>query len=376
MSQQVSLNRTTHPLVTLPEQPEAAYGQPHLIFSTELDGTALSHVLLHGQVLETLIVHKYGLALAMLDLSEPRAQVVRHLNACGIYTVAWLLLSPDEGYSFNLQNYPQAIEQYTLFRNWACTHDLHFDAIGLDIEPPASEVTSIQHWGLRDIARRLWLAHENVLYPAARAAYSDLITRIHADGYEVHTYQLPLVADDRRAGTTLIQRAMDVVDLPADLEVLLCYSSLPIESLGNDLGGTLITSYGTAADSIGVGSTSVYSDKTDSSGQVVPALTWEALERDMLLAARYTDTIYISSLEGCVERNLLPRIVEMDWNAEPVLPFRRRIFIDTLRSVLLAVLLIARFYRRLFAWLGWIIALVLLVQRWRQRWERYMRRQQ
>jgi ABC-type uncharacterized transport system permease subunit len=30
------------------------------------------------------------------------------------------------------------------------------------------------------------------------------------------------------------------------------------------------------------------------------------------------------------------------------------------------MLLLARFYRVLFAWLGWLVALVLLVQHWRQ----------
>lgn len=368
MTKLSSGSQTTYMSVTLQTRPAGKDNQPQLIFLTELEALALHHLLLHERVLDVLITQQYGLALAMVDLSETRAEVVRRLNACSVYTVAWLLLSPDEGSSFNLQNYPQSVERYRVFRAWAREHHLHFDAVGLDIEPPASEVTNIQHWGMRDIARRLWLAHENVLYPAARAAYTDLITEIHNDGYEVHTYQLPLIADDRRAGTNLIQRAMDVVDLPADLEVLLCYSSLPIESLGNDLGGVLIMSYGSAADSIGVGSITADMPKgnADNAGQLVPMLSWSALERDMLLAAHYTDTIYVSSLEGCVQGNLLPRIVNMDWSREPVLPFRQRLMINALRSLLLIVLLVARFYRRLFAWLGWVLAAILLVQRWRQ----------
>jgi hypothetical protein len=85
----------------------------------------------------------------------------------------------------------------------------------------------------------------------------------------------------------------------------------------------------------------------------------------MLLACRYTDTIYVSSLEGCVERELLPRIANIDWNSEPHSTGRRRVAVETMRTLVLLVLLLARFYRVLFAWLGWFVALVLLVQHWR-----------
>jgi hypothetical protein len=37
------------------------------------------------------------------------------------------------------------------------------------------------------------------------------------------------------------------------------------------------------------------------------------------------------------------------------------------RTGVFGALLFGRMYRRLLAWLGWVIALVLLVQRWRMR---------
>jgi hypothetical protein len=250
---------------------------------------------------------------------------------------------------------------------WAQEHNVQFDAIGLHIEPPASELASIQHWRLHDIARRLWLARENVLYPAAHAAYTDLINQMHRDGYEVHTYHLPLIADDHRAGTTLVQRALDIADLPSDLEVLMCYSSLPIESLGDDLGGALISSYGPSADSIAVGNTEASTPPAaDPSGSDTPALSWETLQRDLLLAASHTDTIYVFSLEGCIERDLLPAIADINWSSEPTLPVQRRMLVSTLRGTLLVVLLFARFYRTIFSWLGWLLALLLLLRQWRR----------
>jgi hypothetical protein len=354
-----------------PEQTALAQATPTLIFSTELEGADLYRLLTEDDTIDELDNQRYGVALALMNLSEAQAHAVRLLNSRGIYTVAWMLLPPGEGCWFNLQNYPQAIERYHAFRDWMWEHNLHFDAVGIDIEPPVSEFARMPHWRLRDVARRFWLARENVLYPAARSAYKDLIAEIHRDGYEVHIYQLPLIGDDRRVGTTLIQRALDVVDLPADLEVLMCYSSLPIADLNNDIGGALITSYGPGADSIGIGSTSSHTLLNNAAsasgagefGTRVPPLTWEGLERDLLLAARYTDTMYVFSLEGCVEQRMLHGIASLDWDRAPAQPWRGRLLVAVLRTLLLLVLLVGRFYRAMFAWSGWILVLVLLLRR-------------
>jgi hypothetical protein len=353
------------------EQIRIAQGQPFLIFLTELEGAALHEFLLQEDVLADLEPLQYGLAVALMHFTDAQADAIRLLNAHNIYTVAWLLLPMSEGCWFNLQNYPQAVEHYRDFRAWASEHDLHFDAVGIDIEPPPDDMPITRPWSLRGLARRLWLARENVLYQPARAAYRELVTDIRRDGYEVHVYQLPLIADDRRAGTTLLQRAFDVVDLPADLEVLMCYSSLPIALLDNDLGGALITSYGPAADSIGVGYTRPHTlleaPAGRATGDETTALSWATLERDLLLAARYTDTIYILSLEGCVKRDLLRHVARLDWSSEPHWSSERRLIVGSVRIALWLVLLWGRYYQLLFAWLGWGIALLLLVQRWRQR---------
>ncbi len=341
-------------------------GRPQLIFFTALDGPQLEHLLGETRLLDELIAGSHSLAFAITDQSAATITAVRTLNRHGIPLVAWLLLPASEGHWLNLQNYPQAIELYRSFRIWAAEYQLQFAAVGLDIEPPGGEEKLMQQWSLRDIGRRFWTARENVLYPAARAAYTDLIAEIHHDGYEVHSYQLPLIADDRRAGTTTIQRALDIVDLPADVEVLTCYSSLPIARFGNDLQGALIMSYGPSADSIGIGSTGGMSG---SIGEQLPPLSWPALERDLLLAARHTDTIYVFSLEGCLERDLLPRIATLDWDADPGVGRSRHALIAGLRAILLTGLLFVRFSRALIAWLGWAIAAVLFIQQLR-RWLR------
>ncbi len=346
-------------------EPGSDLGKPRILFSTQLDGAALQHVLMDAGVLDQLAQHDYGLAMGMLDLSDERARVVRWLNERGVYTVAWMLLPLDEGCWFNLQNYPQALERYRAFREWVQHHKITFDAIGLDIEPPASEFVDLHHLRMRDIARRLWLSHENVLYPAARDAYTDMIAEIHEDGYEVHTYQIPLLADDRRAGTTLLQRSLDVIDLPADIEVLKCNSGLPLSTPGAHLQGALIASYGPSADSIGVGNVDGHTVGECADAPAL-ALPWETLKRDLLLAARYTDTIYLFSLEGCLRRGLLAHIAALDWDSEPHVVRHKRFQVAMLRSVLLLVLLVARFHRVLLAWMGWAVALLLLARQMQQ----------
>lgn len=340
--------------------PRSGFGRPQLIFFCELPSAELHALLATGDLLLSLAAHDYGVALALRELDETTATVVRVLNSHHVPVVAWLILPPGEGSWLNLQNYPQAIERYRACAAWAKAAGLRFHAIGLDVEPPISELDLLQRWGLRDLARRVWLARENVLFPAARAAYTELIAEIHHDGYEVHTYQLPILADDRRAGTTLAQRALDIVDLPADLEVLICNSSVPLEALGNDLGGALITSYGPAADGIGVGALGV---ARDAGGENLPTLSWDALERDLLLAARHTDTIYLSSLEGCVERDLFGRLAAFDWDAEVGAALWKRALVGLVRGVILFWLLVARFSGRVFAWLGWGLLALILARR-------------
>ncbi|WP_240695709.1 hypothetical protein [Candidatus Chloroploca sp. Khr17] len=342
------------------------FGRPQLIFFCELERDELWALLHDELLLAELSVHGYGVAVAMRHFDEPTAAAVRLLNQHRIPAIAWLLLSPDEGFWFHLQNYPQAVERYTAFRGWALTHGLHFQAIGLDIEPPRNEVDHIHRWGLRDLTRRAWLARENVLFASARLAYTELIARIHHDGAEVHTYQLPILADDRRAGTSLAQRALDIVDLPADVEVLICYSSAPLDALGNDLGGALVASYGPAADSIAVGVVPGTSGR-ERSGDAPPPLSWEALERDLLLAARHTDTIYIYSLEGCAQRGLMGRLATIDWDAEARVPFGKRSLVASARSGILLWMLAARFSRGIFAWLGWSLFAVMVARQLRRR---------
>ena len=342
--------------------------RPRLIISTDLAGDDLLTTLRMPGLLDLLAAYGYGVALPLAQLHDSAAAAARLLNQHRVAAIACLRLAPEEGFTFNLQNYPLALGCYQDFHTWARSHGLRFEAIGLSIEPPLQEVAEARQRRASALARRFWLAHENILYPSAQAAYSELIVVMHLDGYEVHTFQMPVIADDRRAGTTLIQRALDIVDLPADLNVLMCSSIVPIEPLGDDLGGALIASYGAHADAIGIGSIdeagppnldAMGIDLGGSVGDQRSMLPWPALRRDLLLAAQYTDTIYIHSLEDCVARELLPKIAALDWEAPAHAKPSRRALIVLLRALLFGLLVAGRFGRTTLAWGGWALAIAL-----------------
>ncbi|MEM8533795.1 MAG: hypothetical protein AAGF95_23325 [Chloroflexota bacterium] len=329
---------------------EAQLLHPRLIFTLNLEGPMLLQLLQQPDVLTVLSRQRYSVALGIPEFDDDHATAARLLNEHTIPLVAWLIVPSDDDDAFNAQNYPQARARYREFHAWATEQALHFDAIGLEIAPP-SEAIQIENHYVRHIINRIRLAHDNVLYQAAQNAYSELIAMIHRDGYEVHTYQIPLIADDRRIGTTLVQRAFDIVDIPTDLEVLMCSSGVPIDALNGDLGGALVTSYGPAADAIGVGGGDPHDEDH--------IFSWPMLHRDLLLAAQFTDVIYVDSLVMCVERGVLPQLATLDWDAPArAMPLREGL-VNMLRGVLSIALVTSRYGPTVLAWSGWVLALLL-----------------
>lgn len=348
---------------------------PRLLFFCELDTVALQTLFDQPTLIPMLAQHGWGVALGLGDWSDERAAVVQQLSAANVPVVGWLLLSAEEGYWFNLQNYPHALAAYIEFQTWVALHDLQFTGVGLDIAPGLSERQAIQRRGLREWVSRWWAARRNALFPAAQSAYSDLVANMRHDGYVVYGYQLPLLVDDRRAGTNVLQRVFDIVDLPVDEEVIVCYSShLPRLLFGGDLEGAFVRSYGVHADGIAVGVTGGGHDANLLTGAPTTPLEWPALRRDLLLAAQWTPTIHVFSLEGCVERGWLPLLAALDWNAPVTIPITQRLTITTWRGLLAAALWWSRFGVTLLGWLGWLAAAWLFLKPraplWLQRWRR------
>lgn len=320
--------------------------KPVLTFFCELETEPLVALFASPDLLTQLKDLGARISLGILDLSSERAAVVQRLNREGIPVHAWLLLPKEQGYWFNLDNITQAYERYEQFKTWSRDNNLRWEAIGLDIEPDirAIEYLRRSRWqGYWYLARQAFNRERG---ESGRRAYQFLVNRIRRDGYRVESYQIPLVVDERRAGSSLLQRLLGIVDLEVDREVLMLYSSFV-----RPVGDGYLWTYAFDAQAIGVGSTGG-GVNLEGVANTRP-LSWAELQRDLLLAFQHTDFIYIFSLEGCVQQNFLPLIRDLDWQQRPHLPIQTARQIERWRQL-------ARLGLWMFAH-PWVPAIALLV---------------
>jgi hypothetical protein len=284
-------------------------GQPRLTFFCELETEELQRFFADSAIIDDLLALRACVSLAIHDFSAERAAVVRRLNEAGIPIVAWQLLPMEHGYWFNLDNAPQAVAHYIEFRSWTANYNLQWVGVGVDIEPDIRDFEHLQsnRWNFMPVILRRALDNERLR--RAQALYGALVTQMRLDGYRVDSYQLPAIVDERRTGSTLLQRIGGLIDIPADREVLMLYTSAVPPSL--------LWSYAPDAQSIGVGSTGG-GVKIKGAGEL-PALDWDAFSRDLLLARHWNDDIVIFSLEGCVLQDFMERLKTFDWD-QPIAP--------------------------------------------------------
>jgi hypothetical protein len=278
-----------------------------LTFACELDPARLTALFTDPAVIADLQALGAHVALMLSDLSPERAAVVRQLNAAGVPVVAIPLVPADEGYYFTADNTERAARRYEEWTAWTAHHALAWAGVGLDIEPDARVYQQIMAnpWGLAPLL--LPRLRDREQPQRARAAYTALVERIQRDGYRVENYQFPLIADERWAGSTLLQRLLGLVDVKTDREVWMLYTSV----FPGRLGPGLLWGYAPQAPAIGVGSTG---GGPDIPGHPeVAALDWEALSRDLRLALSWCDDLLIHSLEGCVRQGFLARLRSFDW---------------------------------------------------------------
>jgi hypothetical protein len=284
---------------------------PRLTFFCELESEALQ-ALLSEPVLADLRALKASLSLGLLDLSPERAKSVRRLNQAGIPVIAWLLLPKSQGYWFNLDNAPHAIERYKAFQAWTIEHNLKWDGVGLDIEPDIHEIGLWRNQKQRllpEVAHRMLRRRR---LAEAQAAYKALVNRIHADGYRVDSYILPFMVDERKTGATLLRRTLGLVDLATDREVMMLYTSqLRPHGVG------LLASYAPQAQSVGIG---VTGGGVEIEGVSSSPLNWEEFSRDLRLAWYWCNDLHIFSLEGCVRQGFLNRLKTFAWDQPILLP--------------------------------------------------------
>jgi hypothetical protein len=301
-----------------------------LTFGCELQTDELHDLFADPVVTDTLLELGGGVSLGLLDLSAGRAAVIRQLNEAGVPVTAWLLLPREQGYWFNADNAPQATARYAEFRAWTAQHGLHWAGIGVDIEPDFTEMQQLlggKRWRL--LPRLLGRAFDGERVRRAQANYAALLAQMRSDGYRVESYQFPFIVDERRAGSTLLQRMFGLVDLQADREVLMLYTSFT-----PGIGSALLSSYAPDAQGIAVGITG---SGVEPEGFATP-LSWEELARDLRLAGGWHDEIFVYSLEGCVHQGLLAQLRGFDWDQTVTPPLKACRRVKGLRKVLQAIL--------------------------------------
>ncbi len=298
---------------------------PKLTFACELASAELQVLFSDHSVIEELLALQAGVSLGLLDLSPERAAVVQQLNTEGIPLTAWLLLSKEDGYWFNADNAPQAAARYADFKAWTDEHDLQWAGVGIDIEPDFNELQQLMRGEGEELAatilRRVWDSDRAL---DGRLAYGALVREMRSDGYQVVSYQLPFIVDERKVDATLLQRALGIVDVSSDQETLMLYTSFV-----RPYGPGLLNSYGPDAGVIGVGSTGGGIEIDGSE-----ALSWEEFSRDLRMAYRWSDDIFIFSLEGCVEQGFFSRLRDFDWEQALAMPTAQIEQVNRLRALL------------------------------------------
>lgn len=287
--------------------------RPTLTFACELERHRLVVLFADDSLIDHLRALDARVALMLSDFSTERASVVQKLNAAQIPVVGIPLMPYEEGYYFTLENASRAGLRYAEWKAWTAQHGLRWEGVGLDIEPPAFMYEQVMGnaWGLVPmLARRLGGAER---LRDARELYTGLINRIRSDGYRVENYQFPLIADERRVGSTLLQRLFGQVDVRTDREVWMLYTSVM-----RTVGPGLLWIYGREASAIAVGTTGGGPDVPGH--PEIPALNWDEFARDLRLATHWSGDIYIHSLEGCVRQGFLPRLLDFDWEAAVAAP--------------------------------------------------------
>lgn len=254
-----------------------------------------------------------GVGLSTIDFSPARTQLVQRLNAAGIPVHAGIALPPDQGGYANAGNAPQVLAAFNAFDQWTKENNLKWQAVGLDIEPNLSEFAAARDHKLQLVGLALRRALDGQRVVQAREAYSSIIRQMQSRGYSVETYQFPLIADERRADSTVLERLLGLVDVRGNDEALMIYTSF-----NHKLDSAMIWEYGPDAQAIAVGSTALSGDAATDAA--FPPLNWDQFSRDLIVARHFSHTIGVYNLEGSIKQGFIARLKTVNWNEPVVIP--------------------------------------------------------
>ncbi len=251
------------------------------------------------------------IAVPTLDFSAQRANLVRTLHQQGIPVIAWIMLAKEKGYYLNADNAQEAAARLTAFEQWTSANNLHWAAVGLDIEPNFAALGQLRGHRWRLAMTLLGRSVELGRLRRARKAYAELIGLIHTWGYPVQIYAMPYVPAERAVHSSLADRLLGTVDVRGDQNYLMLYTTS-----ARRVGAAMIWSLGRNAWGITVGST----DGLGTPGQGNGPLDWTEFSRDLIVASHFTPHIGVYNLEGCIRQGFLPRLLAMNWSQTVVIP--------------------------------------------------------
>ncbi len=302
-----------------------------LTFFTELEKEPLTALFSKPGVVDQLVALKASASMGILDFSDERACVVRHLNQRGIPLVAWQLLPKEKGYWYHLNSADYAVEHYRRFREWSVNQGLRWVAIGIDIEPDINEFQELLRYNFRtlySVVKRVWNKRQ---FTESCATYASLVALMHSDGYAVQSYEYFFMADERKTGSSLLTRLFGMANVSTDKHVAMLYSSF-----FRPFGVGVLKIYGRTMDSAAIGITG---GGVELEGlEHKQPMTWEEFSRDLRIANSCHGDVHIFSLEGCVEQGFLDRLKSFDWNKESKCPRHWTALIATARFLVLGVL--------------------------------------
>lgn len=183
---------------------------------------------------------------------------------------------------------------------------MNWKAIGIDIEPDMNDAKlALSHpWKFGwKVYKRLY---DNKSLREGKDIYQKLVYRMKVDGYTVESYLISLIYEERAMKTSSFQKLLGIVDIDTDIEIPMLYTS----AMGNP---GIIPLNCHDGQPVALGSTG---GGVKIEGIELASLTWEELERDILIASKLTDEIHIFCLETSVQKGYLDSIRSLDFTQE------------------------------------------------------------
>lgn len=290
----------------------AAFAKPSLTFFSQVPTTELETIYGDTLRLQQLKALNATICLGILDFSEKRAEIVKRLQEWGIPVRAQFMMGAEDNHRLTYRNVAKAQKRYEDFKQWVTEYQLSFKVISLEISPLLSDIEKLEEGQWELFFETYQRLDDSQVIVNARDGLRHLVSSMKANGYVVESFIYPFVLDAQQSGSEAFQKITGLLDVQANRKIPMFYSSY----FEKQEGHKYILSYGQGQKlpAIALGSTG---GELAGQGSVAPEiLNLATLERDMRLAAKFTDELYIFSLEGCIAQDQLRKFSIMVWEEE------------------------------------------------------------